>query len=53
MGGFLKFDDAASNDFRSTQLALTGSLAHDPEKCAAVLARFFPSYRQYLSPDFF
>jgi hypothetical protein len=32
MGGFLKFDDAASNDFRTTQLAFTGSLA------AAVLA---------------
>jgi hypothetical protein len=27
MGGFRKFDDAASNDFRSTRQALTGSLA--------------------------
>ncbi|MCS3569528.1 co-chaperonin GroES (HSP10) [Bradyrhizobium elkanii] len=32
MGSFLKSDDAASNDFRTTQLAFTGSLA------AAVLA---------------
>jgi hypothetical protein len=32
MGSFLKFDDAASNDFRTTQLAFTGSFA------AAVLA---------------
>jgi hypothetical protein len=29
MGSFLKFDDAASNDFRTTPLAFTGSLAAD------------------------
>jgi hypothetical protein len=35
MGSFLKSDEAASNDFRTTQLAFTGSLA------AAVLGRYF------------